>query len=95
MTTSKALYCGKEEYDHGQRPFLLRARRADLLLSRTYAMTTSTALYSGKEEDEHLEDDGVGHGHLGPAFLVKEDLGLTLSFLGLECQTSSSPEDMP
>ena len=34
------------------------------------------------EEDDHLEDDGPGHGHLGPAFVVffasyrlKEDLG--------------------
>ena len=46
-------------------------------------MTTSTALYCGEEEDDHLEDYGLGHGHLGPAFLVffasyrlREDLGL-------------------
>ena len=35
------------------------------------------------EKDDHLEDDGMGHGPLGPAFLVflaayrlEEDLGL-------------------
>ena len=65
-------------------------------------MTASIALNCGEEEDDHLEDDGLGHGHLGPAFLVffaayrlRVDLGLTLSFFGLEWQTSSSLEDMP
>jgi len=82
--------------------FFLGVGRADILFSRRYAMTTSTALDSGEEEHDHLEDDGLGHGHLDPAVLVffaayklKEDLGLTLSFLGLERQTSSSLEDMP
>ena len=46
-------------------------------------MTTLTTLYCGEEEDDRLEDDGPGHGHLGPAVLIffasyrlKEDLGL-------------------
>ena len=33
-------------------------------------MTTLTALYCGEEDGDHLEDDGPGHGQLGPAFLV-------------------------
>ena len=83
MTTSTALYYGQEENGHGHTPVPLRTRKPDLLFSRRYAMTTFTALYRGQQEDDHLEDDGPGHGQLGPAFLVfissytlKEDLGI-------------------
>ena len=74
---------------------------ADLPFFRSYAKTASTTLDCGEEEDDHLEDEGLGHGHLGRAFLVffaayrlREGLGLTLSFFGLEWQASSL-EDMP
>ena len=61
-------------------------------------MITFKTLYSGREEDDHghtpflglegqtsssLQDDGIGHGHLGPdslvffaAYRLEEDLGL-------------------
>ena len=46
-------------------------------------MTTSIAFYCGEEDDDYLEDDGLGHGHLGPTFLgffaaskLKEDVGI-------------------
>ena len=46
-------------------------------------MTTLTALYRGQQAHDHLEDDGLGHGHFGPAFLaffaaskLKKDLGI-------------------
>ena len=51
-------------------PFSPGIGRADLLFFRRYAMTTLTGLYRGQQEDDHLEDDGPGHGHLGPSFLV-------------------------
>jgi hypothetical protein len=40
MTTSTALYLGREDDGHGHTPFPLRTRRPDLLFYRRYAMTT-------------------------------------------------------
>ena len=39
-------------------------------------MVTSTALYWGKGEDDHLENDGLGHCHLGPTFALALALAL-------------------
>jgi len=45
LILSAVLYCGEEEYDHGNTSFPLRTRPADLLFFRRHAMTTSTALH--------------------------------------------------